>query len=197
MRSNTLPLTALVILSFLCGCQSPQTSSPPAPLAATVSKAKRKIDLATRNNALGLLNELLNEEKHVSKLLLIKRETDALHQLINRISDAAGDGADQLKALAKLNPDLDFTSTALPEGEKATRASIAKAKQHTLLHSKGVEFEFQLLLTQAEALNYGTHLALVAAENEPQPEHAQQFAELSARLQVLHEQVLALIRQRK
>ena len=200
MRFNQFPLVALAGLGLLCGCQTPPTPPTPpnaAPLAATVSTGKKKIDLATRDNSLALLNELLNEEKHVSKLLIIKRETDALHQLIKNISQAAAAGADQLKTLAKANPGLDFTANRLPAGEKATRESIAKAKQHTLLHTKGAEFEFQLLLTQSEALGYATHLALVAAENEPQPARAQQFADLSARLRVLHEQVLAMLRQRR
>lgn len=197
MRFNSFPLVALAGLGLLCGCQTPPTPPNAAPLAATVSTGKKKIDLSTRDNALALLHELLNEEKHVSKLLLIKRETDPLQHLVKNISRAAADGADQLKNLAKFYPDLNMTATGLPVGEKATRDSIAKAKQHTLLHTKGTEFEFQLLLTQSEALGYATHLALVAAENEPQPARAQQFAALSSRFKDLHEQVLVMLRQRR
>lgn len=57
-------------------------------------------------------------------------------------------------------------------------------------------FEFQLLLTQAEALSYGLHLAQVAAENEPQTERAREFSSLSAELEQLYEQVLALLRKK-
>jgi len=152
------------------------------------------MDLPTRNNALALLDELLNEEKHVSKLLMIKRESPELNRLIKSISETAGRGADRLKALAKKNPGHYLAATALPPGETATRESIAKVKQHLLLHSSGGEFEFQLLLTQAQALNYGSHLAKVAAANEPQPAVARELSALSARLNDLLEQVLAMMR---
>jgi hypothetical protein len=65
------------------------------------------------------------------------------------------------------------------------------------LHSKDAEFEFQLLLTQAEALNYGAHLAVVAAANTPQTAHAREFSGLSAQLKRLYEQVIARLRKDK
>ena len=194
MRSNLFRLCALLALANLCACQSPTLRTQATPLIVTADTSKQKAGLDTRNNALALLNELVNEEKHLSKVLLIKRESVELNRLVKEISAVAGQVADDLKVLAKLNPGLHLTATGLPPGERATRTSIAKVKQHLLLHSSGAEFEFQILLTQAEALGYATHLALVIAENEPQPARAQEFSALSARLKALHEQVLAMLR---
>jgi hypothetical protein len=43
-------------------------------------------------------------------------------------------------------------------------------------------------------LNYGAHLASVAAESEPQVERAREFSDLSVRLEQLREQVIARLR---
>jgi hypothetical protein len=195
MRFHLLKLLALFVLWNLCACQMPRTQK--ATSREPASATSKTIDLPTRNNALALLDELLNEEKHLSKLLFIKRESAELNRLVKDISETADAGADQLKALKKNDPALAQAATALPPGEKATRESIAKVKQHALLHSSGTELEFQLLITQAEALGYGSHLALVAAENEPQPDRAQEFLALSLRLKTLHGQVLAMLRLKK
>jgi len=196
MGLHLLKFLTLLLLCMLCACQSPTTRSTAAPLTVTASTAKQKANLETRNNALALLNELVNEERHLSKVLIIKRESAELKRLVKEISDVAGQAADNLKILARVTPGLHLTAGGLPQGERATRTSIAKAKRDALLHSKGAEFEFQLLITQAEALSYGTHLALIIAENEPQPARAQEFYTLSSRFKGLHEQVLAMLRPR-
>jgi hypothetical protein len=82
----------------------------------------------------------------------------------------------------------------LPLGETATRKAISKTKENVLLHSKDAEFEFQLLLTQAEALNYGAHLAQVAAGNEQDVNRTREFLKLSAQLRELHGQVVEMLR---
>lgn len=195
MRFHLLKLLALFILCNLCACQMPRTQK--ATSRESASATSKAFDLPTRNNALALLDELLNEEKHLSKLLFIKRESAELNRLVKDISETADAGADQLQALKKNDPALAQAASALPPGEKATRESIAKVKQHALLHSSGTELEFQLLLTQAEALGYGSHLALVVAENDPQPARAREFLALSLRLKTLHGQVLAMLRPKK
>jgi hypothetical protein len=187
-------LAGFVTLLFLCGCQAPQSPGPTGEHTQPSPPEKKSFDIATRNNALALLDQLLNEEKNLSKILIIKRESVDLNRLVKNISEEAGEGAKMLEALAKKDPDIKLAGTDLPRGEAATRKAISKTKEHTLLLSKGPEFQFQILLTQAEALNYGAHLALVAAENEPEPARAQDFSRLSAQLTQLLGQVLAMLR---
>jgi hypothetical protein len=117
-----------------------------------------------------------------------------LGRLVQNIAKTTGRGADLLQSLAKNEPGLNLKATGLPPGEIATRKAIAKLKEDLLLHSKDAEFEFQLLLTQVEALNYGANLAQVAAENEPQADRSHEFLALGAQLRDLHEQVLARLR---
>lgn len=169
-----------------------QPAAKPAPGPAT--SEKKTLDPSTRNNALALLDDLLGDEKNLSKILIIKKHSDKLAMLLKTISKTAASGAELTESIAKSEPGLDLKNTALPRGEIATRKAIAKAKEQVLLQSKGSEFEFQLLLTQTEALNYGANLAVVIAENESRPENARRFLMLSSQLRDLHEQVLAMIR---
>jgi hypothetical protein len=198
MRS-TLRLVPLSVFIFtLCGCEllkSQSNGSPPQ--APTASATEKKMDPATRDNALALLDDLLRDEKNVSKILIIKHNSEELGKLIKNISEAAKNGAETVESAAKHEPGLNLKQLDLPPGELAARKAISNTKEHLLLHSKDAEFEFQLLLTQAEALNYGAHLAQVVAENESNALFARQFANLSEQLKHLQEQVLAMLRSGK
>jgi hypothetical protein len=196
MSSNFLRVPALFLLCSLCACQSLRHSET-APPVESGTPEKSAADLQTRDNALALLDDLLNDEKNVSKVLIIKSNSDELGRLIKNISKTAGNSAVMLESLAKSEPGLDLKKLDLPPGEAAARKAISKEKEHVLLHSKDSEFEFQLLLTQVEALNYGANLALVAAENEPRASNTRELLALSAQLRDLHEQVLAMLRAKR
>ncbi len=147
-----------------------------------------------RNNSVSLLYDLLGDEKNVSKVLLIKGSREAMHSLIEAISATTGDGAKQLEQLAKADPTLNLHAIELPPGEKATRGAITKTEEKELLFSSGENFEFTLLLTQADALSYGWHLAKIAAENSADPAQIREFDSLNVALQNLYQQVVALMR---
>jgi hypothetical protein len=209
MRLTLLGLAGIIITCFFSGCQTTsatsstqeskiQVAGKPLHIKPHDAKASPKTtpNVATRNNALALLNDLLGDEKNVSKILIIKQNSEELKRLIKDISDTAGNGAKLLESFAKKDSSIQFAATDLPPGEVATRKTISKLKEHDLLHSKNAEFEFQLLLTQAEAMNYGAALAKVAAENETQPEQARALFTLSTKLGMLHDQVLTMLRKR-
>jgi hypothetical protein len=195
MYSRLLKRLSLICLCSLCGCQlfRPKSEAPPDPPATEVSTNKT-IDLPTRNNALALLDDLLNDEKNLGKVLLIKHHSEQLGKLVKDISAAAGQGAKMVDSMAKTTPGLDLKQVDLPQGETATRKAISKSKEHMLLHSADAEFELQLLLTQVEALNYGANLAQVAADNESDPERVRQLSALSAQLKDLDENVITALR---
>ena len=159
------------------------------------SSALEKLEI--RNNAGSLLYDLLGDEKNVGKILIIKRNSEDLGQLIKAISEAAADSENQLALLAKNDPSLNLRAIKLPQGEKSTRNAVSKTEKHELLFSSGKEFEFNLLLTQAQALNYGWHLAQIAAENSSSPEESQIFTGMSQRLKNLYGQVIVRMQQPK
>jgi hypothetical protein len=184
-------LAILFCEGIFCGCASYKNSAP-----AAVSKPDaKKIEL--RNNSVSLLYDLLNDEKNVSKVLIIKRNSDELGKLIKAISVSSRDAQKQLDTMAKEDATLNLHAIELPAGERATRDSISKTKEHELLTSSGENFQFDLLLTQADALSYGWHLAKIAAENSTRPQQVREFNDIHATMRDLYEQVVALIKSTK
>jgi len=134
------------------------------------------------------------QEKNVSKILIVKGSSDELRNLIKTISRTADDGGKRLAELARRDPTLDLQVVGLPVGEKAAREAEAKTEEHELLFSSGANFAFNLLMTQAQALGYGSHLAAVAAKNAPSTEQGDQLRLLGASLDQLGKQVAQMIR---
>jgi hypothetical protein len=192
VKSDFFTLTATLLAGFmLCGCVNFEKAQP------TNSKSPVSEKSEVRNNAASLLYDLLGNEKNVSKILIVKRNSEELGQLIKAISAAAADGKKQLERLATNDPNLNLHAIQLPQGEKATRDAVAKTEEHELLFSSGKEFEFNLLLTQAEALSYGWHLAKIASENSSLPEEVQTFTAISRGMKNLYDQVVLRMQQNK
>jgi len=126
-------------------------------------------------------------------LRFIKSERSDVKSLIKRIAAASGAGSELLEGLAKQDPTLNLNSLLLPAGEVATRDAIASTKKKELLGHTGDEFELALLLTQTEALSYAWHLALVAGENETQPNRARALADISKEMEEFYHEVFALL----
>jgi hypothetical protein len=185
-RFNSILLAGVLF----CGCahlnKTPSADNP-------VPSGK----LAVRNNAASLLYNLLGDEKNVGKILIIKHNSEELGRLIKAISEAAAADEKQMEQLATNDPSLDLHAIELPPGEKAARDAVARTKEHELLFSSGQKFEFNLLLTQAEALSYGWHLANVTAENCPAPAEVQKFTTMGQVMEDLYDQVIARLRQDK
>jgi len=181
---KTYVYAGVVLALLVCGCQSVGNSRTSPDSAA---------DHSLRNNAYSLLFDLLDDERHVSKLLIVKRDSRELNRLINRVSETAADGAKRLKEFAEKDLSLNLTALALPPAELATRKAIAGTKRSQLLGTSGADFERNLLLTQMEALNYGTHLAGVAATNDSDPTRTGYLSTLSATLKHLHSEVAHML----
>jgi hypothetical protein len=175
----------VTLLCLLSGCKTP-----PAPPRA---QAQAGLTETTRNNCYSLLHELLDDEKDVSMLRFLKHEDTGLKALINKVAASAGAGATQLEEFAKRDPSLALDDLDLPPGEKKTRASISSKEEKDLLRHSGDEFELILVVTQIEALNYASHLARVASENDSEPERARYLMGLSNELKSLHDEVLGQI----
>lgn len=151
-------------------------------------------NIELRNNAASLLVDLLDQEKDLSKILIIKHPSAECERLIKAISKTAGEGTDQLGTLAKADKTLNLHALQLPPGETATRAAVSKTEEHELILTFGTTFELNLLLTQTEALNYASHLAKIAADNSQSPEQQHDFHALDVSLDNLYKKVVAQIR---
>jgi hypothetical protein len=178
-------LLALGILpATLGGCKVPGHS------AGTITLPQDQ----TRANSYSLLYQLLEQQRHVDKLLLVKMESGELKLLIKAIAAASATGAKRLEEFARHDATIRLDQTSLPPGETATRNAIANTKKKELLTPFNSSFELDLLLTQSEALSYAWHLAKVAAASEPNYRHARSLNDLSTEMKNLHGQVLLLMR---
>ncbi|MDB6027469.1 MAG: hypothetical protein JWM68_3692 [Verrucomicrobiales bacterium] len=187
----SFPLVIMMAGLVLCGCKSggnnPAPNNPPIGIHADIV-------VQTRNNALSLLYQILSDEQNVSKLLIIKLERKELHDVIKKVSVRSGQMVTTLEQLSQADRTLNLKSTELPPGEKAARDAQSKTVTKELLHTGGTDFEFKLLLTQAEAMEYGSNLAKVAAANESDAGRRKQIADISTQLQSLFEDVTRLLR---
>ena len=179
------PLFAVMLLAacVLTGCQSPKVGTPVESSAAQ----------STRNNCYSLLHQLLGEQKDVSILRFIRREQTDVKNLTKKIAANSAAGAKLLEEFAKHDPSINLDDIRLPPGEAATRDAIASTRKKELLGQPGEEFELTLLLTQTEALSYGSHLAKVAAENESQPDRARALAGVSEDMTNLYHEAFVLL----
>jgi hypothetical protein len=180
-------LFCLAAIVFSAGARAQEPAQPAKP-----DSDASKIEV--RNNAASLLNDLLGDEKNLSKILIIKRHYPQLAVLVKAISKTAGDGQDELETLAKNDKTLNLQVIQLPPGEIATRAAIQKTKEHELIFSSGQKFEINLLLSQTDALDYGSHLAKIAAENSTSPEQQHTFHSLDVALNALFQRAVVRIR---
>jgi len=181
-----IPSLLAVMFSVACvlaGCQSPTVRSPAESSAAQ----------SVRNNCYSLLHQLLADEKHVSLIFFIKREEDDVEKLVKKIAANAATGAKLLEEFARHDHSIRLDDFRLPPGEAATREVIAATKKKELLGQTGDAFELSLLLTQAQALSYGWHLAKVAGESDPQPERARALSGLSEDMEKLYHEVIGLL----
>lgn len=191
--SNPLSRFVAILLLFpFVGAlaRGAETSAPAA--AATSAAAAQKLE--RRNNAASLLAQLVDDEKGLHYVLILKGHRAELQQLVKNISATATSIQDQLQALAKADPTLNLRAVELPAGEIATRAAIESTKEHELLLTSGADFEFTLLLTQADALSYGWHLAQIVADNSPNAAQAKQFTTFSTAFHDLYTQTVTLMR---
>ena len=58
-----------------------------------------------------LLHGILEQEKQVSQLLIIKRDREALGSVIDAIAETCGSASKQLETLAERSPRLDLSDT--------------------------------------------------------------------------------------
>jgi hypothetical protein len=148
---------------------------------------------AARQQGYRLLFDLVGDERNVSKLLLIKHERPELGALIKEISATCAAAYKQIEAFAKADRSLDLRSEVLPAAERQTRDLISKDRGKELLHAKGKNLEVGLLLTQNEALTYGSHLAAVLSQSEAEPARKEFLSRLASNLGQLQAKVMAML----
>jgi len=136
-----------------------------------------------------LLEQLLEDEQDVDKILWIKSVTEPTRELVEKIVEVSGSTLEALRqdedpATAAMDPER-----ALPPVEQATRDSIATKTTWDLLLSQET-FEVRLLMCQGQALRYGRFLAESMAELTSSPAKKDTLARLGSSYEDLYKQVV-------
>ena len=181
----------LLLGIVLMGC-----ATKPPTVAPETNVPSRDSRLAIRNQGYSLLYKLLSDEKNVSKLLVVKNENSDVGELIKKIARTTGEGAKELEAFAKGDPHLHLNMDGLPVAEKETRELIAKTRAKELITKTGEKFEMRILLTQIEAMSYGSHLAVVVQSHDTDESRRKFLGDLSQQLQELHQAIIDLMHER-
>jgi len=164
---------------------------------ATQSRTSgHRIDASTiaRNQGYALLYSTIEDESRLDQTLIIKDPSPQVAELLKDIARFAGNAKQALQSHAATDPSLDLKSDGLPEVETKTRKAISGSTTKQVLFSGGREFEFTILLTQHEALNYITHLAAVLAKQDSDETRKTYLNNLAKESGVLHDRVIALMK---
>jgi hypothetical protein len=187
MRALSRCLAAIISLSLCPECSLFFEKAAEAPAVGE----------SPRNQGYSLLYGLVSQQKDVDKLLLIKGETSEVQTVIKKIAAATANATARLEEFAKKDSSLELEVESLPVPEQKTRSAIESSKTKSLLFSGGSQFEVRLLLSQAEGMSYGGHLAEVVSGLDSDPQRKQYFSDLSVEFLKLHDAVLDILDQRE
>jgi hypothetical protein len=112
-----------------------------------------------------LLAELLEKEKQVDLVLVVKNAPGSVAETIKEIAAFSGERFKVLKDLAE-GSEIALDRNPLPPIEVRARAAIEKTQTGELLGNRGREFTVLLLDGQVQGLDYMKHLCEVLLEIE-------------------------------
>lgn len=170
---------------WLSGCQTTKPNSATEGMDGAI---------VTRNQGYALLYSTVDDESQVDKAMFLKKPSAEVVELIKAIAECCKNAVKRLEIYARDDPALDLKNQGLPEIETKTRSAISSATGKQILFSGGKELEFNLLMTQHEALNYIAILAETLAEEECDDVRKHFLAQLSKDAAALRERVDALLK---
>lgn len=182
-RPAAIMLIACMLLLSGCYTAPPRAATPPTEPA-----------YIQRNYGYALLYATIRSETQVADVLKIKSARDEVATLLKDIAAFAKDALNQLDNLAAADPSLGFDIDALPEMESRTRQAIENTTTAQVLMHSGRRFEFTILLTQHEALNYISHLAGVLRRHDSAKPRMDILEQIQRDAQRLHARTIELLR---
>ena len=185
MKRLTGPFGLLLVWALaVTGCATVQKILPPIAWH----------EVRVRNEGYSLLYQLLSQESDAAKLLIIKHADPPIVAIIQEIASTCDEAQKDLKAFQKNDQRLRLEMANLPQIEQKTRAAVESTVTKELLFSSGKKFEVRFLFTQAEAMNYGAHLAKVLHDQETDPQRQKFLATIATRCTTLHDRVMELLK---
>lgn len=140
-----------------------------------------------------LLYTIVSRQKHTDKLLIVKRVSPQVKQMIKEISVAAGKIDADLKRFASRDPRIELDRRVLPLIEAKQRESAVFERGLQFLGTSGKPFERLLLLTQAGLLTTERHVARVMRDSEQHPERKEFWKQTVKTFDELYVRLLKLL----
>jgi hypothetical protein len=182
MRSRYFVYGAVVCVLALAGCA---TVPPVIPIFGRPARI--------RDEGYSLLYSLADKQSNVGKILIIKKASAKVSAEIKEIAQVFSKAKERLDGFAKDDSGLSFKMEHLPSMEVKTRAAIQSTTTKDLLFSSGKTFELRLLLTQVQALDYGSHLANQLADKEGNPKRKEFLTQFAKQCEEHHKQVVEMV----
>lgn len=184
MNRRIIAMTLLAPILLLAACHAPSRSEP----AEQALAGEVALD-----HGYALLYTTISDESEVDKVLIIKNPDAPVADLLKAIARFAVAAKARLEALSKEKPMIALQNQGLPLVEVSTREAISEATSKGIVFSGGKKFEFRILLTQHQALDYIAHLADALGKRELREDRKQFLEQLAKDARALHERVIALL----
>jgi hypothetical protein len=178
----------LIVLAALWAVSGCATLEPGAR-----ERAPASVNLTELSEGYSLLYDLISGGKHSNLLWIIKKESPELKALLEKVSETSKATTKELDTLAKLNPPVTLKAPHLPRLEQAARESIQKETSKEILHSNGVDLEFNMVSSQLAGMNYAAHLARTLAGVETNPVRKEFLQRTDRNYSKLHGQMYKML----
>jgi hypothetical protein len=174
--SITHPMKSILILFIVC-C-----------LGLPIHAAERVKDLIS---SYSMLWNLIDKEKDLDKVLLIKDASPAVEKRLKAITVAFVRLQEGWPGAGLPDPDgLPELERVLPTAEYATRLSMEKAATRAILAARGKKFEWEILMSQEKGLGYAAHLLRNLEQQETNGKRRGFLRKQAEIMKMLHRQVL-------
>ena len=161
------------------------------PLHAAVSAQEQRTKM---NDGLFLLHYVLDQEKDLDLILIVKSTPDSVGTFVKHIAQTAKDDLALLDRMQAGDRYLTRDHNPLPALEIEAREGIKADKQHLLLFgTTGRAYGRLLLVTQIEAGNYMVNLTKAMTSGEKDPDRVKTLLHISAQWGAIRDQSLHLL----
>ncbi|HAI14611.1 MAG TPA: hypothetical protein DCM28_23090 [Phycisphaerales bacterium] len=182
MRRSICGILVLALMT-LAGCES-----------LPVAQKPQQADMSV-NHGYALLYDTVSQVSQVDKILYLKKADKPVSELLEEIAQLTKQAKTKLDTFVKEDAALGYDKDGLPVAEVASREAISSATTKTILFSSGKTFEFNILLSQHQALNYIIYMSQTLAKQDSNDSRKTYLKQLSKDAEPLNQRVLALLRE--
>ncbi len=140
--------------------------------------------------------EVLEQQKSLDKLLILKKPTANIQKYMKEMSDYSQKVLDELKKWNEGSQKLIAKESQAPPFEKNVRGSIQSSQKKQLILSGAENFELRLLLSQVQASDYLSHAFEFLMDEEPSDSRKAQLEKHKKTFEKFNDRAITILAQR-